>query len=71
MSHDPITTESPVLLTSKSFAKSFAEHLLPKFEIVSNLKELERIEVRQKSLGSVTKEILKSRDLAHQNVAPE
>ncbi len=65
MRHDTITTESPAPLTSKSFA----EYLLPKFEIVANLKELEKIEDRQKSLGSVTEEILKSRELAHQNVA--
>lgn len=58
-----ITTAFPAPRSSKSFA----DYLLPNFEIVSDLKALERIEERQKSLCSVTKEILKSRELAHQN----
>ncbi|CAN5643098.1 hypothetical protein BH10CYA1_BH10CYA1_14020 [soil metagenome] len=62
MNRDTITIEFPAPLSTKSFA----EYLLPNFEIVSDLKALERIEDRQKSLGSVTKEILKSRELAHQ-----
>ena len=63
MQRDTITIEFPAPISSNSFA----EYLLPNFEIVSDLKALERIEDRQKSLGAVTKEILRSRELAHQN----
>ncbi len=62
MSRDTITNPSTSLAS-----KTLAERILPKFEIVANLKALEKIEDRQKSLGSVTQEILKIRELAHQN----
>ncbi|MBS1956421.1 MAG: hypothetical protein JST89_19700 [Cyanobacteria bacterium SZAS-4] len=65
MSSDTITNGP----TAPETTKTLAERILPKFEIVANLKALEKIEDRQRSLGSVTKEILKSRELAHQNMA--
>ncbi len=65
MSQDTFTTSPSASLAGKTLA----ERILPKFEIITNLKALEKIEDRQKSLGSVTKEILKSRELAHQNEA--
>ena len=65
MSRDTFTNNQSASLASKTLA----ERILPKFEIVANLKALEKIEDRQKSLGSVTKEILKSREIAHQNKA--
>ncbi len=54
-----------------STSRTLAERILPKFEIVANLKALEKIEDRQRSLSSVTQEILKCRELAHQIEALE
>lgn len=63
MSRETITTGPSAPETSRTLA----ERILPKFEIVANLKALEKIEDRQRSLSSVTKEILRSRELAYKN----